>query len=254
MKKDQYNLGLVSVSFRQHTPKEILEAARAAGLSCVEWGSDIHAPCNDTEGLTKIAELQKEYGILCSSYGTYFRLGETPIDELESYITAAKILGTDILRLWCGTKSGEAYSDPEKQALIDQCKNAAQIAKKAGVTLCMECHKKTYTQQLNDALELMREINSQHFRMYWQPFQWQTIEENLTYAEEISPFTHHIHVFQWKNSERFSLNDGIEEWRGYLNKFSAHHRTLLLEFMPNGSIEELSKEVYALKTIIGENG
>ncbi len=252
MKDQPYRLGLVSVSFRQHSPKEILEAAKVAGLSCTEWGSDVHAPCRDIERLREIAKLQKEYGIVCSSYGTYFRLGETPIDELESYITAAKMLGTDVLRLWGGTKSGEEYSDSEKQELIDQCKNVAQIAENADVTLCLECHRKTYTQRLDDTLSLMREINSPHFRMYWQPFQWQGIKDNLVYAEAIAPFTRHIHVFQWKDNERFSLNDGVEEWRGYLNKFSPP-RTLLLEFMPNGTIEELAGEVNALKSIIGED-
>ena len=44
MKENQYSLGLVSVSFRKNTPKEILEAVKEAGLSCIEWGSDAHAP------------------------------------------------------------------------------------------------------------------------------------------------------------------------------------------------------------------
>ena len=99
MKKDKYRLGLVSVSFRRHSPMEILEAAKKAGVSCIEWVSDVHAPCYDTALLYEIAEMQKEYGVECSSYGTYFRLGETPIDELKDYIRAARILGTDILRL-----------------------------------------------------------------------------------------------------------------------------------------------------------
>ena len=252
MKNGKYTLGLASVSFRQHSPKEILEAVKAAGLSCVEWGSDVHAPCRDIERLYAIAELQKEYGIQCSSYGTYFRLGQTPLDELEDYIAAAKILGTDVLRLWCGTKSGEKYSNSEKQALVDQCKYAAQMAEKEGVTLCMECHKSTYTQHVSDALALIGEINSQHFKMYWQPFQWQSEEENLKYAEAIALYVHHIHVFQWKEKERFSLRDGIEEWRRYLSKF-ATPRTLLLEFMPNDTVEELAGEADALGAMIGED-
>ena len=251
MKENKYKLGLVSVSFRQHTPKEILEVAESAGLSCIEWGSDVHAPCNDTERLTEIVALQKEYGITCSSYGTYFRLGETPIEELKDYISAAKILGTDVLRLWCGTKSGADCSDQEKQSLLDQCRQAEKIAREENVTLCMECHRKTFTQYPKDAIELMKIENSPYFRMYWQPFQWQGIEENLAYAEAIAPYTHHIHVFQWKDTNRFSLNDGIDEWRGYLSKFSAP-RTLLLEFMPDDKITSLPTEVKALRTIIGE--
>lgn len=251
MKKNNYRLGVVSVSFRQYTPQEILEETNKAGLSCIEWGSDIHAPCHDKGRLYELAALQTEYGIECSSYGTYFRLGETPIEELEDYIQAAKILGADILRLWCGTKSGEEYSEQEKQELTEQCKQAAVIASSEGVILCMECHKNTYTQRLDDALELMREIDSPNFQMYWQPFQWQTIEENLTYARVIAPFTHHIHVFQWKETQRFSLNDGIEEWQSYLREFNTP-RTLLLEFMPDDKMSSLSAEAKALRAIIGE--
>ena len=103
---NRYALGLVSVSFRGHTPKEILEAMKANGLAVIEWGSDVHAPANDKEALLSIAALQAQYGITCSSYGTYFRLGVTPIEELEAYIAAAVLLGTDVLRLWCGAKSG----------------------------------------------------------------------------------------------------------------------------------------------------
>jgi hypothetical protein len=88
--------------------------------------------------------------------------------------------------------------------------------------------------------------------MYWQPFQWQNIKDNLEYAEAIAPFTRHIHVFQWKDNERFSLNDGVQEWQKYLHQFSTP-RTLLLEFMPNGTTEELATEANALRFIIGED-
>ena len=60
MKRHNYTLGMVSVCFRGHSPKDILAAARAAGLSCIEWGSDVHAPCRDTARLCEIAALQKE--------------------------------------------------------------------------------------------------------------------------------------------------------------------------------------------------
>ena len=59
MKEDNYRLGLVSVSFRQHSPEEILPAVKAAGLSCVEWGSDVHAPCNDIENLENMVEREE---------------------------------------------------------------------------------------------------------------------------------------------------------------------------------------------------
>ena len=256
MKKDQYKLGLVSVSFRDLSPREILEGTKSTALTCIEWGSDVHAPCSDTERLYGIAALQTEYGITCSSYGTYFRLGQTPIEELENYISAAKILGTDILRLWCGTKSGSNMTDTERDTLVGECRRAARIAEAHGVSLCMECHKKTFTESCNDAVYLMNEVNSQHFKMYWQPFQWQSPAQNVNNAEKIAPYAEHIHVLNWRDDangvlQKYPLSDAVNDWRAYLEKFSGD-RTLLLEFMPNGSIEELSSEAKALESIIGE--
>lgn len=252
IKENKYNFGLVSVSFRNYTPRDILQVMKETKLSCIEWGSDIHAPCNETEKLMEISTLQKEYGIKCCSYGTYFRLGQTPVEELNNYISAAKILGTNVLRLWCGTKSGKYYTTTERRNLINECRTASEIAERQNVILCMECHMDTYTENLSDAISLMKEINSENFRMYWQPFQSKSQDENLAYAEAIAQYTVNIHVFQWKNEKRFSLNEGIKEWQSYLSKFSVP-RTLLLEFMPDDRIDSLEAEVKALKTIIGES-
>lgn len=252
MNTDKYTPGLVSVSFRECTPREIVEAAKAEGLSCIEWGSDVHAPCNDAARLNEIAELQKEYGIACSSYGTYFRLGETPLEELEAYIKAAKLLGTDILRLWCGRKSGKDMTEEERNSFLEICRRAADIAESNGAVLCMECHRKTFTENPDDAVLLMQTVNSPNFRMYWQPFQWQSVEQNTENAKKIAPYAEHVHVFNWTEDQKLPLAEAVAEWRGYLEKLGAP-RTLLLEFMPNGTTDELAGEAASLKFIIGEN-
>ena len=246
----QYTLGLVSVSFRGHTPKEILEAACAAGLTCIEWGSDVHALCTDLARLDEIAEMQRTYGISCSSYGTYFKFGKTPMEELPDYIAAAKRLGTNVLRLWCGRKSGAETSEAEYAELLAQCKRAAALAEQHDVVLCLECHQKTFTERCEDAMRLMRDVKSPCFRMYWQPFAERSESENLTYARAIAPNVEHLHVFHWKGEHKLPLSEAIGEWSSYLGAFSGP-RTLLLEFMPHDTLEELATEVAALKRIIG---
>ncbi len=241
-----YKTGLVSVSFRDKTPREILEKMKQAELFYVEWGSDVHCP---PESAKEIFDIQKEYGIECSSYGTYFRLGVTPIAELKQYIDAAKILGTDILRLWCGDKNSEDYSESEKEMLFAECKKAEKIARENGVTLCMECHNKTYTNRKESALELMRETDSPHFQMYWQPNQFKSKQENLDYASLLSEYTRVIHVFNWEGKEKYPLCDAKELWKKYLERFDGS-QPLLLEFMPDGRIESLKAEADALKEII----
>lgn len=244
-------LGLVSVSFRKHTPERILSAMKEAGLSYIEWGSDIHAPKDDTQRLHEIAELQRKYDIACCSYGTYFRLGETPVDELYGYIKAAGILGTDILRLWCGNKNSEEYSSSERNCLFRECIKAAELALKNGVKLCMECHNGTFTNTKESALELMHTVNSNSFRMYWQPNQYRTEEENLQYAGALSEYTENIHVFNWQSDTRFPLKNGTNIWKIYLKKFS-DKIALLLEFMPDDNINSLISESQALRIIAEE--
>lgn len=245
-----YNLGLVSISFRKHAPKEILAAMKAAGLTWIEWGSDVHAPKEDLENLKKLSDLQKEYGVKCSSYGTYFTLGTTPVNELAEYFRAAKILGTRIVRLWCGEKDSELYSEAEKKQLFDTCRQAAAMAEECDVILCMECHNNTFTNRKEGALELMEAVNSSHFRMYWQPNQFREEAENIAYAGLLSSYTEHLHVFHWKEHDRFPLSEGIEKWHAYLKEFRGD-RTILLEFMPDDRLETLQEETEALREIAG---
>ena len=246
---NDYKLGLVSISFRKHTPEEIIQAVKAAGLTCIEWGSDVHAPCKDTDRLQKIAALQKEYGIECSSYGTYFNVEKNSLEELPAYIAAAKILGTNILRLWGGTKKGADMTEEEWAAFTDTCRKAAAMAEEQGVILCLECHMRSVTETSDYAVALMEAVNSPHFRMYWQPFQWLDNEGSLAVAKAVAPYARHIHVFNWRGGERFPLLDAVEDWKAYLTAFTTP-RTLLLEFMPDDRLVTLSDEAKALKSIV----
>jgi len=185
----KYNVGLVSVSFRKNSPEEILEAMKRAELDWIEWGSDIHAPKGDPATLKYLASLQKKFGIACSSYGSYFRLGTTPLEELPSYLDAAERLGTDTVRLWCGDRDWEAYDEEEKKKLFQSCRAAGEMAEKRGITLCMECHNKTFTNCQQGASELMKTIHQESFRMYWQPNQHRSYEENLSYGQRNSEWS-----------------------------------------------------------------
>ena len=96
----KYQLGLVSISFRSLSVDEIMDLCEKNNLKYIEWGSDVHAPCDDAERLSYLVAEQKRRGLICSSYGTYFRVGINPVEEIYGYIAAAKTLGTNIIRLW----------------------------------------------------------------------------------------------------------------------------------------------------------
>lgn len=246
-----FKAGLVSVSFRGDSPEKTVEYMKKAGLEYIEWGSDVHAPFNDEEKLKKIKILQEESGIKCCSYGSYFRLGKDKPELIKEYIKAAKILGTDIIRVWCGEKSAEKFTAEEKASLYAECKAVAEIAEKENIKICLECHHDTYTDDPCSVLDLMEKIDSPNFRMYWQPNEFKSDEFNLDYAEKIADYTEHIHIFNWHIYERFPLSEGIEIWKRYLKKFSPD-RFVLLEFMPDDNIESLPGEAHTLNKLLTE--
>lgn len=244
----RFRTGLVSISFRQHAPEEILSAMKAAGLSYVEWGSDVHAPANDIENLKRLVALGEKYGIICSSYGTYFKVGQHATEEILPYIHAAKVLGTNIVRIWCGSKDCELYTQEEKAALLADCKKLAEIAEQENIVLCLECHNWTYTNHLSGALELMETVNSENFRMYWQPNQWSSFEENMEYAQKIAKYTYVIHAFNWLEEKCFPLCEAVDTWKAYLSKFDSPY--VLLEHMPDDKLTSLCAEAKALQNIV----
>ena len=225
--------GLCSISFRDKSAHEIILEMKKTPLSHIEWGSDVHLP---------IGAIVDSENIKVSSYGTYFRLGATPLSELNGYIKTAKDNGTNVLRLWCGNENSADCAD--KKALFNECRKADEIARREGVVLCMECHSGTFTDTPEAALELMREVDSDNFRMYWQPNQYRSVDENLRSAKILSPYIKNVHVFNWEKDKRLPLDGAIDVWKRYLDNFSGG--VLLLEFMPDGRIETLVREAEAL--------
>ncbi len=240
--------GLVSVSFRPHSVEEIVAAAKAQNLTHIEWGSDIHAPVSDLKKIEYIATLCKENGISCS-YGSYFKFGQTPLSELPAYLKAASILGTDIMRVWCGIKSSKEYTRVELNALYDDCKRASELAQKAGVILCTECHNWTLTDEKESALALFDEVNSPAFQTFWQPNQFKTIEENIAYAKAVAPITKTVHVFAWEKENRYPLSKHETIWKEYLSHFK-QDTPCLLEFMPDNNLSSLQTEANSLFKIL----
>ena len=106
--------------------------------------------------------------------------------------------------------------------MICECRKAAKIAEEEGVTLCMECHQKSFTNVLEGALDLMHSVNSPAFRMYWQPSTTAPALDNIKYAQGIKDYVDTIHVFYYKDGKKGYLKDGKDDWRRYLSELSAY--------------------------------
>lgn len=252
----RFTLGVVSVSFRDRDPRDIAAAAKNAGLRAIEWGSDVHARPGDGEALASIAAIDRELGVGCSSYGTYFRLGAgaeaIPTDDPEDitpYLDAADVLGTNTLRVWIGARSFADYCDEDRQAILDKAGRAAALAAARGKRLCSEFHLGTF----NDCPESAASLAEAGIGTYWQPFQTVSPQENLRIARALGERVDTVHVFNWSPEGRHPLVDALDDWRRYLDALPAA-RTLLLEFMPDDRLGTLEREASSLRALADSLG
>ena len=246
-----FKKGVVSVSFRDKTPEEIVESAAESGLQCIEWGSDVHVPFNNLENAREVFEKTAQKGLFVSSYGTYFGIDRDGLSELNCYMETAKALHTNKMRIWPpGKPSKKIIADGEWKSYVKKTSRLAQVAEKSGIVLMLECHPFTLTDDYNAALEFFEAVNQPNLRLCWQPNQYKSLDYNLKSIKKLKRYIENVHVFNWDKTQRYPLEDGIEIWKSYLKEIEETSHCLLLEFMHDDKFSSLPQTAAALDEII----
>ena len=243
-------LGLVSITYRKLTPAEIIPLVRDAGLSCIEWGSDVHVPQTDLANARRVGEMTREAGLTVSSYGSYYRLGTG--QDFVPYLNAAEALGAPVIRIWAGTKDSSLVDEATLAALATEAKSISRTAAERGITIAFEYHHGTLTDTAPSALALVKTVNEPNCRLYWQPEFAKSQALILSDLELVASYVDLCHVFTWNpDHSRRPLEDGTEVWREYLTRVPAwKDKPLLLEFVPGDDPALLAREAEALRAII----
>lgn len=250
-----FNSGVVSVSFRPNSVEEIINAAKNAKLSGIEWGSDVHAAAGDVLLAEKIRAASEENGLKTSTYGSYFRVGVTPNGEFPKYLESTKALGASVIRIWA-YKSVKSTEGEEWDKVVADAKELCKMAEPYGIRICLECHNGSITEDYHTALAFLKAVNHELFGMYWQPNQLKSLEYNIEAAKALAPYVSALHVFHFINNEKAPLSEGVSDWRKYLAIFkeSLGEKTIpaYLEFMPDDKIETLAREASTLNELLSE--
>ncbi len=176
--------GLVSITFRQLTPEEIIDLVSQAGLSGIEWGGDIHIPHGDIERAAEVRKMTQEAGLMVAAYGSYYRLGGKDSPKFENVLVSAVALETPKIRVWAGEKSSEAADVNYRQKVIDDAKRIADIAAEKGITIVTEWHGNTLMDKLDSALAFLAEVGRDNFKTYWQPLVDRPVETQLSESDK----------------------------------------------------------------------
>lgn len=247
------HLGLCSVTLRQHSVEDVLAVARDAGLRCVEWGADVHAPPDDVARLRDVRRLTEDAGLRVASYGSYWRAGVSPVADLAALTSAAQALGAPRVRVWAGRGGSRQADDRAREAVARGLREACVLARNHGLTLTLEFHPDTLTDTVDSTLELLDRVADPALRTYWQP----RLDEPATSAVDglrrLLPVLTGVHVFSWwPGTTRIPLAARADLWTAALDLLVAEAEPcdLLLEFVPHDDSALVSREAETLRHLI----
>lgn len=245
--------GLVSISFRQLNPAELIELVSSAGLSGIEWGGDVHCPHGDVEIAKTVAAQTVAAGLKVAAYGSYFRVGVSEDEGLsfDSVLDSAVALGTSKVRVWAGDKDSEDADSDFRNKIIVESKEMAKKAADKGITLVYEFHGGTLTNTYDSAVSLLESIDDANFQSYWQPINGAGVEKNSKGIDQLKPWIRGIHCFHWwpDHTCRLALADGWNDWKCYLEKLSTidYDMNCLMEFVVDDKPENFKTDAEVLK-------
>ncbi len=241
--------GVASVSFRDNSPEEIIRASKEAGLQGIEWGGDIHVPAGDVLRARQVRKMTEEAGLIVTSYGTYYHLGEAanPTAAFGDVLQCAEALGVTIVRIWGGKKGSAQLSDAEFSSLVKEAQLLCDLAAEKGITVSLECHNNTITDEYHAALRFLEAVDRRNMTTYWQPNQNFDEAYNLDSITALAKYITNLHVFQIRSEPdgsitSFPLEDGTEVWHKYLSLAQqvASPHSALIEFVYDDKLETLA--------------
>lgn len=245
--------GLCSVTFRQLTPAEVIRIAAEAGLAGIHWGGDVHVPPGNSALAREVRACMDDHGLVCPTYGTYYRVGAEGNAPFDSLLDTAELLGARGLRIWVGNQGSAEIS---AAALLDVRRDLDRIlalAARRGLSLLMEFHGGTITDTAESTVALLEDVAHPALRTAWQPDLHHDHGQCLRSLELLLPWLDEVHVFQWRmrsgEIERLPLKDGSGEWPDYLRLATSAPQALwaCLEFVRGDEPADLMADAATLR-------
>ncbi|HHW49193.1 MAG TPA: sugar phosphate isomerase/epimerase [Clostridiaceae bacterium] len=246
--------GLVSITFRNLSPKEIVSLVEKAGLDGIEWGGDIHVPHGDIRKAEEVYRMTSDAGLKVAAYGSYYKVGcekEQGI-PFEMVIDTALALKAPIIRVWAGDRGSSDADEAWWDNVVAEAIRISDLAKRHGLTVSFEYHANTLTDTSESAVKLMKEVGRGNVKSYWQPPVGLDFDSCINGLKQILPWLSNIHIFCWDMLERLPLAQGVDTWRKYMEvvKSIEGDRFCMLEFVKDDRPEQFLKDAETLKQIV----
>jgi sugar phosphate isomerase/epimerase len=245
---------LVSITFRQLSPREIVDLVAQVGLDGVEWGGDVHVPHGNLSQAREVRYMTEDAGLQVSAYGSYYRVGHEEPCLFEAVLDTAVALGTPTVRVWAGKQGSGSADQAYWDQVVQTSRRIADLAAEAGVTVAYEYHGNTLTDTNASAEKLLQDVAHPNCKSYWQPPRGATIESCLEGLDAILPWLLHVHVFSWRERteggpvERLPLVAGEDAWAHFMERIASvgHECFAEIEFVQNDAPQSFVRDAATL--------
>lgn len=243
--------GLVSVTFRQLPPPEIINLVKQAGLDTIEWGGDIHIPHGDIARAREVGGMTADSGLKVACYGSYYLLGQDNNISFDQILETALACGAPLIRVWAGSKKSIDADRSYRESVIAEARKICDAAQSAGISITVEHHCDTLADTAASSLQLIKEVNHPAFRINWQPQIGISTDDGVSDLKSMLPWLSNVHVFQWikSGSDRYPLADGEEAWKQYIATAASIGRDhcFLIEFVVGDNPEAFLRDAADLR-------
>jgi len=208
--------------------------------------SSNYSPCGVT---TQVRVLRVVF------YGSHYRLvrSEEEKQPFEWTLETAIALRAPTIRVWAGGVGSADASPPYRRRVEEESRRVAALAAAEGLSIAYEFQGGTLTDTNASAAALLRAVDHENVRTYWQPNHDEPLGYNLDGLRTVLPWLTHVHVHHFGGDgperKQFPLGEGHEQWTRYLEVAAAaeRERFALLEFVAGGTVEQLGDDARVLK-------
>lgn len=190
------NLGLCTISNRDRSVGDVVDAAAAAGYDGVEvWGGADHTGDGSPDRCASIRETVEDAGIKLPTYGSYLRAGRDGFRErMEHELAVARALGAPRIRVWAGDTDYAERTTEEWHAAVSDLRTLCRRAETLGLAVVVEKHPNTLTDSATGARRLLAAVDAGNCGLNWQPRFDRSGEALLADVGELAPFVDYVHL------------------------------------------------------------